>query len=150
MKVHVVSGSTSCVGVSNPDPSSSWATSSGGRTERTRICRTFEFGSREVQFIWHVEIKKNAQKYLNGQNPESLNERIIFMSVFNDIERTKKGNRKTCLHIAKEVAPFATRFKPGRFLGPASENTWAEGENSRFKRHVEPLPRQETLQGHQP
>ena len=30
--------------------------------------------------------------------------RIIFMSLFREIEQTKKGNTETCLHKAKEVA----------------------------------------------
>ena len=64
-------------------------------------------------------------KTRDGQNPESLDERIILMSLFNDIEWTKKGNTEICLHNAEEVAAFATQFKPGHwcFLGPASENT---------------------------
>ena len=43
------------------------------------------------------------------------------MSVFNDIEWTKKDNTETCFHNAT-VAAFATPFQ-ARTLGAASENT---------------------------
>ena len=52
----------------------------------------FVLAAREVQFIWHVvpgvstiEIAKMCLEYLNGQNPESFDERIMFMSLFNYI-----------------------------------------------------------------
>ena len=35
------------------------------------------------------------------------------MSMFNETDWTKKGCSETCLHNAKEVAAFATPFKPG-------------------------------------
>ena len=84
-----------------------------------------------MRFIWHVllgaftlDIKRHVQGDLNGRTPESFDERIIFMSMFNDIAWTKIGNTETCLHNAKEVAAFATQFKPGHWctsLVPASE-----------------------------
>ena len=61
--------------------------------ERTRI------GRQRSAFIWHVlpgasnfDIKRLIKEYLNGQTPESFDERIKFMSMFNDIEWTKKGD----------------------------------------------------------
>ena len=39
-----------------------------------------------------------------GTNPQCLDERIIFMSMLNDIEWTKKGNTEQVLHTANEVA----------------------------------------------
>ena len=51
--------------------------------------------AREVQFIWHVylgalavDIKKRIQTYLNGQDSENIEERIIMLSMFNDIDWT--------------------------------------------------------------
>ena len=38
-------------------------------------------------------MKKHVQRYLNGQNPESLEHRIIFMSMFNDMEWTDRQYR---------------------------------------------------------
>ena len=60
-----------------------------------------------------IQVKKRIQEYLNGQNQESFDESIIFMSMFNDTEWTQKGNTEKCLHTATEVAAFATNLKPG-------------------------------------
>ena len=67
------------------------------------------------------------------------------MSTFNDIdERTKKGNTETCLHNVKEVAAFATQFKPGhwRFLGPTSENTWCKRNYNEPQGHFDNVAKQ--------
>ena len=110
-----------------------------GFIERTWICRKTELAAREVLLIWHVlpgastvDIKRHVQEYLNGQFPESFGDRIIFMSMFNSIDWTKKGNKENCLHKAKEEAAFATKFKPEHwcFLGPASESTLWNGHSS--------------------
>ena len=60
------------------------------------------------------------------------------MSMFHDIEWTKRGNTETCLHNAGEVAAFATKFKLGHwcFLGPASENTLWNGHSPRTSRNM--------------
>ena len=96
-------------------------------------------GAREVQLIWHIfpcastlDINKHIQKYLTGQTPESLDESIIFMSMFNDMEWTEKGNTETCLHNAKEVAAFATHFKPGQwcFLGTFDRKKGSNGNSN--------------------
>ena len=57
------------------------------------------------------------------------------MSMFSDIELTKKGKTETCLHNAEEVGALVTQFKPGHwyFLGPASENTWWNGNSNELQ-----------------
>ena len=57
------------------------------------LSRKINLAAREVQFIRHVlpgasttQIKRHTHEYLNGQTPESVDERTIFMSMFNDIE----------------------------------------------------------------
>ena len=59
------------------------------------LSRKINLAAREVQFIRHVlpgasttQIKRHTHEYLNGQTPESVDERTIFMSMFNDIEWT--------------------------------------------------------------
>ena len=110
MKVHVFSDSTLCVGVSNPDPSSIWVIRLEDVCFEHGFVENLDLAAREVQLIWHVlpgastiDTKKHIQRYVNGQTPESLHERIIFISMFNDSERTKKSNTETCVHSAKEV-----------------------------------------------
>ena len=72
--------------------------------------------AREVQpSAATIDIKRHVQIYLNLQNQESFDERIMFMSKFRHIEWTKKSNTETCLHNAKEVAAFDTQFKPGHW-----------------------------------
>ena len=110
MKVLVFSDSTLCVGESNPDPSNNWATNLEHVMEQTWIWRKIEFGyprgaihlARATRCFYRIE--EHIQKYLNGQNPESTDERITFMSMFDDIGRTDKGNTETCLHNANELA----------------------------------------------
>ena len=64
--------------------SQSLGNKTGGRMERKRIFRKMHLAAREVQCIWHVlpsastiQIQEHIQNYLNGQNPEYLDERII-------------------------------------------------------------------------
>ena len=53
------------------------------------------------------------------------------MSMFNDMERTKKGNTEISLQFFEEVTAFETQFKSGYWclLGPASENSWWNGKS---------------------
>ena len=115
MKVHVFSDSTLCVGVSNPDPSNKWATKLEDAWNKHKFAELLNLAARQVQINGHVppgastlDIKKHIQTHLNGRNPESFGERNFFMSIFNDIEWTKKGHTETCLHNAQELAAFAT------------------------------------------
>ena len=108
------------------------------------LSRQMNWASLEVRFIWQVlpkvflplKIKRHIQECFIGQTSESLDEKIKFMSMFNDIERTKKGDTETCLHNAKEVAAIATPFMPGPccFLALASENTWWNGNSNEPQR----------------
>ena len=130
MKVHVFSDSTSCVGVSNPDPSNNCATKWEDVWNEHGHVEKFNLAAREVQFIWDA-LKRQIQKHF-GRTPGSSNETIIFMCMFNDFDWTKKGDTETCLHNPKEVVAFATRFKPRDwcFVEPKSENSWWNGNSN--------------------
>ena len=134
MTVRVCLDSTLCVGGSNPDLSNCWATNLEDMLNEHGFV-----DAREVQFIWHVssgastlDIKKHVQEHLHGQTPESFDERIMFMSMFNDVEWTKNGSTETYSHNAQEVAVFARQFKPGHwcFLGHPSGNSWWNGNSN--------------------
>ena len=104
--------------------------------------------AREVQFIWHVssgastlDIKKHVQEHLHGQTPESFDEGIMFMFMFNDVEWTKIGSTEIYSHNAQEVAVVARQLKPGHwcFLGPPSRNFVVERKFQRASRKNEML-----------
>ena len=67
-----------------------------------------------------------------GQIPETFTGRILFMSMFNDISRDRKGNKDECLANAGVVKVFARKFGVGQwsFIGPSSEKKWYSAENS--------------------
>ena len=88
-----------------------------------------------LEFEWNIfpgltslEILQKIQKDLQNQNiePVSFEERIIFMSMFNDIDWTKRGNSERCTSNSEHVKSYAERFSRGHwtFLGPGDEKKW--------------------------
>ena len=95
------SDSTLCVGVSNPSPSNNWATTLDEIWNEHGFDDKLNLAAREVQFMWHahpsahpLDIKKHIQTHLNGLNPESFEDRIIILSMFNDTDWTQKGKER--------------------------------------------------------
>ena len=89
MNVHVFSDSPWCVGVSNPEPSNNWATKFEDVWPEHTFVEKLNWASREMQYSWRVllgaatDIKKHIREYLNSEPPESFDEGIIFLSMFN-------------------------------------------------------------------
>ena len=88
-----------------------------------------------IEFEWNIfpgftsiEILRLMQKNLNGRQitPDQFEGRIIFMSMFNDIDRTKNGNSDVCISNAREVSDYAKEFQRGHwsFFGPGDEEKW--------------------------
>ena len=88
-----------------------------------------------IEFEWNIfpgltslEILQRIQKDLQDQNiePEKFEDRIIFMSMFNDIEWTRKGNSEQCVSNSEQVKNYAKRCSRGHwtFLGPGDEKKW--------------------------
>ena len=84
-----------------------------------------------MEFEWNIfpgfntlQLSQEVQELLLSLNEtlENFTGRIIFMSMFNDISRGSKDNKK-CESSAQLVSIYAKRFSPGRwsFLGPGSE-----------------------------
>ena len=76
-----------------------------------------------------LEIFQMIQKNLQDQNiePENFEDRIIFMSMFNDIEWTKKGNlRKMYFKFGKsqELSGEILARTLWTFFGPGDEKKW--------------------------
>ena len=55
--------------------------------------------------------------------PEHFTDRIIFMSMYNDIEWGARGNKERCEYSSQTVASYARKFQRGHrpFLEPGSE-----------------------------
>ena len=58
--------------------------------------------------------------------PEQFNDRIIFMSMYNDFAWREEGNTERCEYNAKTITNYVRRFPRGRwsFLGAGSEKKW--------------------------
>ena len=71
------------------------------------------------------------QKDFEGQRirPQSFSDRIIFMSMFNDIDLDKKGNEDSCKINSRKIKMYASRFidRHWRFLGPGEKSQWYQG-----------------------
>ena len=59
--------------------------------------------------------------------PEHFKDRIIFMSMYNDIVWHAKRNKEPCEYNSQTVADYARKFTRGHwsFLGPGSEEKWS-------------------------
>ena len=75
-----------------------------------------------------MQILQKIQDELRDRNsePEKLTDRIIFMSMFNDIDWTRKGNDGIGISNSEKVKEYAKRFLQGHwtFLGPENEKKW--------------------------
>ena len=74
-----------------------------------------------------IEILRHIQQDLNARqiNPEKLEGRNIFMSMFND---AMEGNSDACISNSREVSDCAKKFQRGHwsFVGPGDEEKWYE------------------------
>ena len=75
-----------------------------------------------------LEILQKIQKDLRDRNiePEKFEDRIIFMSMFNDIEWRKRGNSKKCISNSEQVKNYTKRFSRGHWtsLGLGDGKKW--------------------------
>ena len=89
----------------------------------------FRIDGEPIEFKWNIFPGRTSlekiQKDLQSQNgePQHCEERIIFMSMFNDIDWTKRRNSEKCLSNSEQVKNYAKRFSRGHwtFLGPGDE-----------------------------
>ena len=75
-----------------------------------------------------MQILQKIQDDLRERNiePEKFTDRIIFTSMFNDIDWTRKGNDGICISNREKAKEYAKRFLQGHwtFLGPGDEEKW--------------------------
>ena len=90
-------------------------TKNGVRVENIPTIHYIGHSRRDRKFITELQCE-----------PEQFKWRIIFMSMYNDIDWGKRGNTEKCSTNSVTVANYARRFPLGRlsFLGIGSENKW--------------------------
>ena len=141
-KVYVFSDSVLCLGkdLQHPECNEAWKNRvAGARAERSY--RDYDDVSGEsTEFEWNIfqgfttlQLCDKISDLLSsmGQTAESFTERILFMSMFNDISCDRYENKDECSKNANFVKTFAGRFGIGQwsFIGPGSEK-WYPSENS--------------------
>ena len=88
-----------------------------------------------IEFEWNIfpgltslEISQKIRKDLKVQNnePEKFEDRIIVVSMLNDIDWTRRGNSEQCVSNSEIVKNCAKRFSRGHwaFHGLVSEKKW--------------------------
>ena len=87
-----------------------------------------------MEFEWNIfpgftslQLINKVHEFMTKMgDPSQFNERIIFMSMFNDIIWGSEDNERECDANATLVSIFAKRFPAGRwsFLGLRSEEKW--------------------------
>ena len=70
-----------------------------------------------IEILWKIQEDLEARQI----NPEQLEGRILFMSMFNDMDRTKNGNSLDCILNSKDATDYAKRFQRGH---GGSEEKW--------------------------
>ena len=60
----------------------------------------------------HTILKDLERKRIT---PDQLGDRIIFMSMFNDIELEKRGNEDSCALTSRALRDYSSRFKDGQW-----------------------------------
>ena len=90
-----------------------------------------EFDSENFPGATALDLLLKNSEVLEGKRitPENFGDRIIFMSMFNDIVLDKKRNVELCTTTSREIKEYNIRFKDGHwaFLGPGGKSKWYQG-----------------------
>ena len=144
-RVFVFSDSVLCLGkMRGPeDAIKKW----NDQVSTLKMCRTFGelqgLDGEPIDFEWKIfpgatalDILHKIQADQQGKHiaPENFSDRIIFMSMFNDIELERKDNEDSCPLTSRKIKEYASNFNDGHwaFLGPGEKNKWYQGICSRI------------------
>ena len=96
-----------------------------------KMCSTFRelqgMDGEPIEFEWKLfpgssalQVLHTIQKDLEGKDiiPENFSDRIIFMTMFNDIEFWKRGNEDSCTLISRAIKDYASKFKRRKQVVP--------------------------------
>ena len=131
-RVHVFSDSVFCAGKMGDDPIVTWKSKIKWYSENNHFKDMNRTDGIPTEFEWKIlrgittlSFLEEIQKLMiNLQcETEDFTERIIIMSMYNDIEWRAKGNKEICEYKSQTVADYARRLPRGHcfFLGPGSE-----------------------------
>ena len=78
----------------------------------------------KFQRIYSIDYSSGDSETKTSHQRSSFEDRIIFMSMFNDTIWRKHD--QNCISNAEQVKDYVMKFKPGHwtFLGPGSETRW--------------------------
>ena len=97
--------------------------------------KLFGIDGEPIEFGWNIfpgltslEILRKTQKDLQEQSIEleNIEDRIMFMPMFNDIDWTRRGNSEQCISNSDQVKNYAKKFTQEHwtFLRLGSEKKW--------------------------
>ena len=137
-RVYVYSDTVSCLGKFHgpEDAIRRW----NDQVSTLKMCPTFRelqgLDGDPIDFEWKIfpealYIRHKIQADLQGKNitPQKFSDRIIFMSMFNDIELGRKDNEDSCALTSRKIKEYASKVNDGHwaFLGPGDESNWYQG-----------------------
>ena len=122
---YVFAGSVLCLESMRDEPNESWKNRIRWYLENQHFKHMNRIDGVPMEFDWKILPGFTMLGELQCE-PEQFNDRIIFMSLKNDIVWKEEGNAKKCENNSRTVANYARIFHRGRwsFLGPGSEKKW--------------------------
>ena len=99
-------------------------------------------GGEFFQDLLHWRSSRRPKKTCKIKNiePENFEERIIFLSMFNDVEWTKRGNSERCFSNSEQVKNYAKRISRGDWAG--DEENWYGTHNYKFEGRWDSIARE--------
>ena len=134
-KTYVFADSVLCLGSMRDEPIEAWKNKIKWYLENYYLKDLNRIDGESMEFEWKIfpgfttlDILEEIPKFMKDLQcePEQFKDRIIFMSMYNDIVWGEQGNTEKCENNSVTVANYARRFPRGRwsFLGPGSEKKW--------------------------
>ena len=135
VKAYVVSDSVLCVGRTGDDPIATWKSKIKLYSETNYFREMNRIDGTPKEFEWKIflgittfGLLEKIQNLLRDSQCECENfkGRIIFMSMYNDIESDRKETKDICEHNSQAVPDYARKCPRGHwsFLGIRSEKKW--------------------------
>ena len=126
---------SSPTGKMGDDPIATWKSEIKWYSENNHFEDMNRIDGMPTEFEWKLfpgimtfGLLKNIQNLMRDLQcePEHFTDRIIFMSMYNDIEWRAKGSKERCEYNSQTVANYAHRLTRGHwsFLGCGSEEKW--------------------------